>query len=67
MMQSLNPLEKQERNGLGSIQREEGIQHERRDNYKRANHSSSSGTHKNHSPPYSTRKSYASEDSMSNP
>jgi hypothetical protein len=68
VMQSLNQLHRQEKNGSDSRQEEEGRHHERRDNYKRVGHSrSASRTHRHHSPPYSTRKFYASEDSISSP
>jgi hypothetical protein len=66
VMQSLNQLHRQAKNGSDSRQEEEGRYHERRDNYKRDGHSrSASRTHRHHSPPYSTRKFYASEDSIS--
>jgi hypothetical protein len=39
MMQILNQLQRQAKNGSGSRQGEEGRQHERRDNYRRASHS----------------------------
>ena len=67
-MQSLNQLHRQAKNGSDSRHEEEGRTHERRDKYRRTSHSiSSRGTHRHHSPPYSTRKFYASEDSISNP
>jgi hypothetical protein len=51
---------------LYSRQEEEGRHHERRDNYRRTSRSrSASGNHRHHSPPYSSRKFYASEDSIS--
>jgi hypothetical protein len=68
VMQRLNRLHRQERNGSGSRQEEDGRHHERRGNYRRVGHSRSTGrTHGHHSPPYSTRKFYASEDSISSP
>jgi hypothetical protein len=68
MMQSLNQLQRQAKNGSDSRHEEEGRHHERRDNYRRPSHSrSASRTHRHHSPPYSTRKFYASEDSISSP
>jgi hypothetical protein len=55
MMQSLNQLQRQAKNGSGSRHEEEGRHHERRDNYRRPSHSrSASITHRHHSPPYST-------------
>jgi hypothetical protein len=42
MMQSINQLQRQARNGLGSRQGEEGRQYERRDNYRRDNQSEGS-------------------------
>ena len=66
-MQSLNQLQRQANNELDSRQEEEGRHHERIDNYRRTGHSRSvSRTHRNHSPPYSKRKFYAYEDSISN-
>jgi hypothetical protein len=65
VMQSLNQLHRQEKNGSDSRQEEEGKHHERRDNYKRVGHSrSASIIHRHHSPPYSARKFYASKDSI---
>jgi hypothetical protein len=68
VMQSLNQLQRQARNGSNSRWEEEGRYHERRDNYRRVGYSRSARrTHRHHSPPYSTRKFYASEDSISSP
>jgi hypothetical protein len=67
-MQILNQLHRQTRNGSDSRQEEEGRYHERRDNYRRDRHSrSASRNHRQHSPPYSAGKLYASEDSLSSP
>jgi seryl-tRNA synthetase len=66
MMQSLNQLQRQAKNGSDTTQGEEGRHHEIRDNYKRIGHSKSvSRNHRHHSPPYSARKFYVFEDSMS--
>jgi hypothetical protein len=66
VMQSLNQLQRQTKRGSNSKQEEEGRYYERRDNHKKAGYSRSvSINHRNHSPPYSTRKSYESEDSIS--
>jgi hypothetical protein len=68
VLQSLNQLHGKARNGSDLRQEEEEIYHERRGNYRRDAHSrSASRTHRHHSPPYSTRKFYASEDSISSP
>jgi hypothetical protein len=66
VLQSLNQLQRQTKNG--SKQEEEGRYHERRDDHGRVGYSrSASRAHRHHSPPYSTRRSYASEDSISSP
>jgi hypothetical protein len=66
VMQSLNQLHRETKKGSCSRHEEGGRQHERRDNYKGASYSrSASRTHRQHSPPHSTRKFYASEDSIS--
>jgi hypothetical protein len=68
VMQSLNQLQRKTKNGSNSKQEEEGRCHERRDDHRRTGYSrSASRTHRHHSPPYSTRKFYASEDSISSP
>jgi hypothetical protein len=68
VMQILNQLHRKARNGSYLRQEEEEIYHERICNYKISYHSRSANiTHRNHSPPYSTRKLYASEDSISSP
>jgi hypothetical protein len=68
VMQIVNQLHRKARNGSVLRHEEEGKYHERRDNYRRFCHSrSSSRNHRHHSPPYSTRKFYASEDSISSP
>jgi hypothetical protein len=68
MMQSLNRLHRQAKNGLDSRQEEEGTHHERRDNYRRVGHSRSCNiNHRHYSPPYSSRKFHASEYSISSP
>jgi hypothetical protein len=52
-----------ERNGSGSRKEEDDRNHEIRDTYRRIGHSRSTGRiHGHHSPPYSTRKFYASKD-----
>jgi hypothetical protein len=57
---------RQAKNGSNSRQEEEGIYHEIRDNYKRVGYERSARkNHIHHSPPYSTRRFYASEDSIS--
>jgi hypothetical protein len=61
-------LQRQTKNGSNSKQEEEGRYHERRDNHMKDGYSrSTSRTHRNHSPPYSTINSYASKDSISSP
>jgi hypothetical protein len=66
VLQSLNQLQGQAKNG--SKQEEEGRCHERRDDRGRVGYSrSASRAHRHHSPPYSTRKFYASEYSLSSP
>jgi hypothetical protein len=56
-MQILNRLHRQTRNGLGSRKEEYGRHHERRDTYKRNDHSISNGRiHGHYSLPYLTRK-----------
>ena len=68
VMQILNQLHRQGRNGLDLRHDEEERYHERRNNYRRAGHSISAiRNHRNRSPPYSTKKFYAFEDSISNP
>jgi hypothetical protein len=67
VMQSLNQLQRQTKNGSNSRREEEGRYRERRDNYNRASYSRSDRrNHRNHSP-HSTRKFYASKYSISNP
>ena len=54
--------------GSNSKQEEEGRCHERRDDHERAGYSkSASRAHGHHSPPYSERKFYVSEDPISSP
>jgi hypothetical protein len=66
VMQSLNQLQRKTKNGSNSKHEEEGRYHEIRDNYKRVVYSRSARRiHRHHSPPYSARKFYASEDSIS--
>jgi FtsZ-binding cell division protein ZapB len=66
VMKILNQLQRKTDNGSKSKHEEEGIYHERRDNDRRDGYSRSVGrTHRHHSPPYSTSKDYASEDSIS--
>jgi hypothetical protein len=66
VMQILNQLHRKERNGSDLRQEKEEIFHERRGNYRRVSHSrSSSKNHRNHLPPYSARKFYAYEESIS--
>jgi hypothetical protein len=68
VMQILNQLQRQTKNGSNSKQEEEGRCHERRDDRRRTVYSrSASRTHRHHSPPYSTRKFYAFEESLSSP
>jgi hypothetical protein len=68
VVQILNYLQRQTKNGSNSKQEEEGRCHERRDDHKRDSYSrSASRTHRHHSPPYSARKFYASKDSISSP
>jgi hypothetical protein len=68
MMQRINWLQRQEKNGSVSRQEEEGRHNERRDNYKRPIYSKSDIIiHGHQSPPYSPRKFYASKDSRSSP
>jgi hypothetical protein len=68
LMQIINRLQRKAKNGSNSIHEEEGRYHERRDNYRRTIHSISARiTHRHHSPPYSTRKLYASKDFISSP
>jgi hypothetical protein len=68
VMQILNQLHMQVKNGSDSRQEEEGRYHERRDNYRGVGHSRSDRrTHRHYSPPYLRRKFYAYEDSISNP
>jgi hypothetical protein len=68
VMQILNHLHRQAKKGSSSRHEEGGKQHERRDNYRGTSYSrSASRTHRQHSPPHSTRKLYASEDSISSP
>jgi hypothetical protein len=67
-MQILNQIQRKTKNGSNSKQEEEGSCHERRDDHRRDGYSRSARkTHINHSPPYSARKFYASEDSISSP
>jgi hypothetical protein len=66
VMQSLNQLQRKTKNGSNSRHEEHGIYHERRYNYRRVGYYISSRiTHKHHSPAYSTRKFYVSEDYIS--
>jgi hypothetical protein len=68
VMQILNYLQRQINNGSNSKPEEEGICHERIDDHKRVGYSRSARRNlRNHSPPYSTRKYYASEYSISSP
>jgi hypothetical protein len=68
VIQILNQLHRQTNNGPNSKHEEEGRCHERRDNRRRDGYSrSASRTHRYHSLPYSTRKFYAYEDSISSP
>jgi hypothetical protein len=68
IMQILNHWQRQAKNGSDSRHEEEGRTHERRDKYRRTSHSIiSRGTHRHHSPPYSTKKFYSFEDSISSP
>jgi hypothetical protein len=61
-------LQRKTKRGSNSKQEEEGRYHERRYGCGRTGYSiSASRTHIHHSPPYSTRKIYASEDSISSP
>jgi hypothetical protein len=63
---SLNQLQRQTKKGSNSRQEEEGKCHERRDDRGRVGYSrSASRAHGYHSPPYSERKFYASEDHIS--
>jgi hypothetical protein len=67
-MQILNQLQRKTKNESNSRHEEEGRYYERRYNYIRYGYSiSDSITHRHHSPPYSTRKFYAFEDSISSP
>jgi hypothetical protein len=54
--------------GSNSKQEEEGRCHEKRENYRKVGYSRSSRrNHRTHSHPYSGKKIYASEDSISSP
>jgi hypothetical protein len=68
VLQSLNQLLRQMKKGSNSRQDEEGRCHEIRDDYGRVGYSrSSSRAHGHHSPPYSERNFYASDDLVSSP
>jgi hypothetical protein len=61
-------LQRKTKRGSNSNEDEEGRYHERRDNHMKDGYSRSARkTHRSHSLPYSTRRYYASEDSMSIP
>jgi hypothetical protein len=65
-MQSLNQLQRQTKNGSNLKQEDEGRCHEIRDDRKRTGYSrSASRSHRHNSPPYSARKFYAFEYSLS--
>jgi hypothetical protein len=64
-MKILNQFQRKTKNGSNSKQEEERRCHKIRDDRRRASYSrSASRTHRHHSPPYSTRNFYASEDSI---
>jgi hypothetical protein len=64
VMQILNQFHRQAKNGSDSRKKEDGRHYERINNYRRYAHlRSDRRTNRNHSPPYSIRKFYASEDS----
>jgi hypothetical protein len=66
VLQSLNHLQRQTKKGSNSRQEEEGRCHERRDDHGRVGYSRSPGrSHGHHSPPYSERNFYSSEDHVS--
>jgi len=66
VMQSLNQFQREAKNGSISRHEEEGIYHQRRDNYRRVGYFRSAlRTHRHHPPPYSSRQFYASEDPIS--
>jgi hypothetical protein len=68
VLQSLNQLQRQTKKGSNLKQEEEGKFRERREDHGRVGYSGSAiKTHRHHSPPYSKRKFYASEDSISSP
>jgi len=67
-MNFINQLHRHAKKGSISRHEEGGKQHERRDDCGRVGYSKSARkTHRHHSPPYSTRNLYASEDSISSP
>jgi hypothetical protein len=68
VLQSLNQLQRKTKKGSNSKQEEEGRFHERREDHGRVGYSRSANrTRRHHSPPYSERNFYASEDSISSP
>jgi hypothetical protein len=68
VMKILNQLQWKTKNGSNSKQEDEGRCHERRYDNKRTGYSRSSiKNHRNHSPPYSSRKFHAFEYSLSSP
>jgi hypothetical protein len=68
VMQSLNQFHRETNNGSKLKHEEERRCHERRDDCRRVGYSTNSSiTLRHHSPPYSTRKFYASEYSISSP
>jgi hypothetical protein len=68
VIQILNQLQRKNNNGSKSKHEEEGRCHERRDYHRRTGYSiSARKNHRHHSHPYSARKFYASEDSISSP
>jgi hypothetical protein len=67
VMQILIQLHRKANNGSNLRKEEEGRHYERRNDYKRIDHSRSAiRNHRHYSPPYSTRKFYAYENSISN-
>jgi len=68
LIQILNMLQRQTKNGSNSRWEEEGRYHERRDKYKRFGYLRNARiTHRYHSPPYTTRKFFVSKYSISSP
>jgi hypothetical protein len=68
VLQSLNKLQRQTKKGSKSKQEEEGRCHERMDDHGRVGYFKSANRARgHHSPPYSERNFYASEDPVSSP